>query len=628
MRIFKVLLSFFIPGLLLVPHVVSAENQISKITVSHGFNLFGDLKYAPGFNHFDYVNPDAPKGGTYTFPGTTPPDNLNPYSLTGAMPLIVIYETLMTSSDDEPTSLYGLVAETITYPDDYSWVEFRLRERARWHDGSPISAEDVIFSAEALKTKGSPVWRNFFKDVERIEKTGAGSVRFTFFEPVDRSMIHGIASACPVLPKHYWINRDISKPSMNIPLMSGPYKISKAEAGRFIVMERVGDYWGRDLPVNRGRYNFDTVRLDFYRDFSIAFEAFLAGKVDFRMETLPGQWATGYDVPAARDGRVIKERLESSHIARYSAIYFNIRREKFQDPRVREAISYAFDWEWINKNLYHDFYVRLRSYFDNSDLASRGTPGPAELKLLEPFRDKLDPRVFTEEYNPPGTDATQASLRRNLRRASLLLKEAGYVNKEGRLVSGEGKPLEIELLLWDPSIERMYASLVANLKLLGIKAHMRLVDAAELTNRTRTYDYDMMGSPPFPRSISPSSSEHRNYWSSVSAAKEGGLNYIGINSPVIDALIENLDFAKDRAEKAASVRALDRALVWGFYSIPLHYSPDVPVAYWNRFGRPEITPKWTRYLFTLIPWNWWIDREKDAALRKEGVSGPGNGLPR
>lgn len=616
MRIVKVLLLFFIPGFLLIPHSASTENQIAKITTSHGFNLYGDLKYGPGFTHFDYVNPDAPKGGTFTFAGTSSMDNLNPYSLTGSIPLITIYEPLMVPSEDEPTSLYGLIAETITYPDDYSWVEFKLRESARWHDGKPITAEDVIFSAETLKTKGSPVWRNFFKDVEKVEKTGPHTVRFTFYEPIDRSMVHGIASACPVLPKHYWINRDISKPSMNIPLMSGPYKISKVEAGRFIVMERVKDYWGRDLPVNRGRYNFDTVRLDFYRDLSVAFEAFLAGKVDFRMETMPGQWATGYDVPAARDGRIIKERLESNQIARYSGIYFNLRRKKFQDPRVREAISYAFDWEWINKNLYHDFYVRLRSYFDNNDLANIGTPGPAELKLLEPFRDQLDPRVFTQEYNPPDTDSTQASLRKNLRRASLLLKEAGYTSQEGRLVSREGKPLEIELLLWDSSIERMYASFVANLKLLGINAHMRLVDSTELINRTRTYDYDMMSSPPFPRSISPSSSEHRNYWGSVSAAKEGGLNYIGISSPVIDALIENLDFAKDRAEKVASVRALDRVLVWGFYSIPLHYSPDIPVAYWNRFGRPEITPKWTRYLFTMIPWNWWIDKEKDAALKK------------
>jgi len=616
MRIIKMAMPFFILGFLLVSHVTPAEKHGQKITTSHGIALFGDLKYGPGFSHFDYANPDAPKGGTYTSASTYSLDNLNPYALTGSLPLFTIYETLMVGSMDEPTSLYGLVAETIIYPNDYSWVEFKLRDSARWHDGKSITVEDVVFSAETLKTKGSPVWRNFFKDVKKVEKKGPNSVRFTFDESIDLSMLHGIAAACPILPKHYWKNRDISKSSMDIPLMSGPYKITKVEAGRFAVRERVRDYWGRDLPVNKGRHNFDTMRVDIYRDLTIAFEAFLAGNVDFRMETLPSQWVSGYDVPAARDGRIIKERLESNNPARYSGIYFNIRREKFQNPKVREAISYAFDWEWINRNLYHDFYVRLRSYFDHSDLANQGLPGPAELELLEPFRDQLDPRVFTQVYNPPTTDATQGALRKNLRKASLLLRSAGYVNQGGKLFSREGKPLEIELLLWDPSIERMYASLVANLKLLGINARMRLIDSSEMTQRLRTFDYDMMSSLSIPQSLSPSSSEHRNYWGSKSAEKERGLNYIGIKSPVIDTLIENFDFAKDRAEKVAAVRALDRALVWGFYSIPLHYTPDIPVAYWNRFGRPEIAPIWLRYLLTITPDAWWIDQEKDAAIKK------------
>ncbi|MFC1840324.1 extracellular solute-binding protein [Thermodesulfobacteriota bacterium] len=616
MRIIRAVMPFVILVFLLASHVTQAEKQGQKIITSHGLTLFGDLKYGPGFSHFEYVNPDAPKGGVFTYASTFSLDNLNPYSLTGSLQPVFIYETLMVRSEDEPTSLYGLVAETIAYPDDYSWVEFKLRDSAMWHDGKSITVEDVIFSAEILKTRGSPVWRNFFKDVEKVEKKGSNSVRFIFYEPIDRSMLHGIASACPILPKHYWKNRDISKPSMDIPLMSGPYKITKAEAGRFLVLERVRDYWGMNLPVNRGRYNFDTIRMDVYRDLTIAFEAFLAGNVDFRMERQPGQWTSGYDVPAVRDGRIIKERLESNNIARYTGIYFNLRRVKFQNPKVREAISYAFDWDWVNRNLYHDFYVRLRSYFDNSDLANQGLPSPEELELLEPFKGQLDPRVFTQEYNPPRTDATQASLRGNLRKASLLLKEAGYVNQDGRLLSREGKPMEIEILLNDPSIERMYGSLVANLKLLGINARMRMVDSTELMQRMRTFDFDMMNSLDMPRSISPSSSEHRNYWGSRYADKENGLNYIGIKSPAIDALIENLDFAKDRAEKVAAVRALDRALVWGFYSIPLHYSPDIPIAYWDRFGRPVIKPEWIRYLMVLTPNSWWIDQEKDAALKK------------
>jgi len=272
MRAIKVAMPFFIVGFLLVSHVALAEKQGQKITTSHGLALFGELKYGPDFRHFDYVNPDAPKGGVFVYATNTASDNLNPYSLTGSMPSIIIYENLMRPSEDEPTSLYGLIAETITYPDDYSWVEFKLRDMARWHDGKTITVEDVIFSAETLKSRSNPVWRNFFKDVEKVEKKGANSVRFTFYEPNDRSMLHGIASACPILPKHYWENRDISKPSMDIPLMSGPYKITEAEAGRFVVMERVKDYWGRDLAVNRGRYNFDTIRMDTYRDSSIAFE--------------------------------------------------------------------------------------------------------------------------------------------------------------------------------------------------------------------------------------------------------------------------------------------------------------------------------------------------------------------
>ena len=583
------------------------------ITTSHGMTLFGKLKYRPDFKHFDYVNPDAPKGGTYTYIPFGSFDSLRRYIILGTAPFIRMYETLMVRSEDEPASVYGLLAESITMPDDYSWVEFKLRDIARWHDGKPVTVEDVIFSFEMLKAHGRPENRNTYSKVEKVEKTGPHSVRFTFKEKGDRSNPYGIAYMLPVFPKHYWKGRDFTKPSLDIPLTSGPYRITKVDPGRSLVRERVRDYWGKDLPVNRGRFNFDVIKYDYYRDLSVAHEAFIAGKADIKFEMQASVWVNGYNVPAFHKGYIKKELFETGGTKMYMGIFLNLRREKFQSPKVREALAYAYDWEWINKTLYYGLNRRIRSYFENSELEAKGLPGPEELKILEPYRRQLDPRVFTEEYNPPKTDATQASLRKNLRAASTLLKEAGYRVKDGRLLSKKGEQLNIEFLLSDPSMEKSYSSLIANLKLLGIASSMRIVDNTEFMERIRSRNYDALATFLIAQSLSPGQ-ELRQDFGSENADQQGSINYAGIKDPVVDAIIEKVIFAPDRKTKVAAARALDRILTWNFYSIPLYYSPDYMIAYWDRFGRPKIQPTWSQNFLYFD--TWWIDKDKDEIIKK------------
>ena len=605
---------------IIMPVSAWPEEHGPKVHTSHGLTLYGDLKYGPDFKHFDYVNPDAPKGGTYIYAQFGTFDSLNTHIILGTAPVFIFFhEALMVRSNDEPTSLYGLLAESVTIPEDYSWVEFKLRDIARWHDGRPIAVEDVIFTFEMQKTHGRPEFRNTYKKIDRVEKTGPRSVRFCFIEKGNRRLPHNIAYYLWVLPKHYYEDRDFTKPSLEPALSSTPYKVTKVDPGRSITLERVEDYWGKDLPINRGRHNFDKMRIDYYRDMSISYEAFIAGNVDARMETLPSRWVEGYDIPAVQNGHIKKELFETEGTKAYITIYFNCRLEKFQDPRVREAISYAFDWDWVNKNLYYNLYIKLRSYFDNCELANQGLPSPAELELLEPFRDQLDPRVFTHEFNPPKTDATPALLRKNLRVAHNLLKEAGYIVKDGKLISKTGEQLDIELILWDPSLKRRYASFIENLKRLGISARIRMVDSTENIKRLQNREFDMITWINFPQNLSPGV-ELRQYFGSVNADQDGGLNYMGVKSSVVDALIEKAIFAPDRAAKVAAVRALDRVLVWGFYSVLAGYSPDWMVAYWDRFGQPDIRPNWFHDVFTMN--TWWIDREKDAAVqRARGVIG-------
>ena len=575
---------------------------------AHGLSIHGDLKYPPRFAHFAYVDPRAPKGGSVTLSAVGTFDNLNPYILKGgpAAGIATTFDTLTVNSSDEPSSEYGLVAETIETPPDRSWVAFTLRRAARFHDGSPMTVEDVIWTFDTLRTKGHPQYRSYYAAVASVEKTGPRTVRFIFKEGDNREL-PVILGQLPVLSKAYWAGRDFTKTTLQAPLGSGPYRVESMEPGRSITYRRVSDYWGATLPVNVGRYNFDGLRYDYYRDDTVALEAFKGGAYDLRQERSSKNWARAYDIPAVRDGRIRKEQIPNEIPTGMQGFVFNTRRAIFRDPRVRQALAAAFDFEWSNAHLFYGAYARTRSYFSNSELASRGLPSEAELAVLAPFRGRVPDEVFTREYQPPSTGPD--GLRPNLVRALDLLKEAGWVVREMRLVNAEtGRPLAFEILLDDPSFERITLPFVKNLDRLGVTARVRTVDSAQYEYRAKQFDFDMTVGL-FPQSSSPGN-EQVDYWASVSAATPGSRNLPGVRDPVVDRLIELLIAAPDRAALVARTRALDRVLLWGHYVIPQFHLSAFRVAYWDRFGRPAVSPKYELGVDT-----WWVDPRKTGSRR-------------
>jgi microcin C transport system substrate-binding protein len=574
----------------------------------HGLSIHGDLKYPPGFAHFAYVDPRAPKGGNVTLSAIGTFDNLNPFILKGvpAAGIANTFDTLTVNSSDEPSSEYGLVAETIDTPPDRSWVAFTLRRAARFHDGSPMTVEDVIWTFDTLRTKGHPQYRSYYAAVASVEKTGPRTVRFTFKEGDNREL-PVIVGQLPVLSKAYWAGRDFTKTTLQAPLGSGPYRVESMEPGRSITYRRVNDYWGATLPVNVGRYNFDTIRYDYYRDDTVALEAFKGGAYDLRRESAAKNWAKAYDIPAVRDGRIKKEQIPNEVPTGMQGFVFNTRRAIFRDPRVRQALTVAFDFEWSNAHLFYGAYARTRSYFSNSELASRGLPSPAELAVLAPFRGRVPDEVFTREYQPPSTGPD--GLRPNLVGALELLKEAGWVVREMRLVNAEtGRPLTFEILLDDPSFERITLPFVKNLERLGVTARVRTVDSAQYEYRVKQFDFDMTVGL-FSQSLSPGN-EQVDFWASMSADTPGSRNLAGIRDPVVDRLIELVIAAPDRAALVARTRALDRVLLWGHYVIPHYHIPAFRVAYWDRFGRPAVSPKYEIGVDT-----WWVDPQKTGSHR-------------
>jgi microcin C transport system substrate-binding protein len=573
----------------------------------HGIAMYDDLKYPAGFQHFDYVNPQAPKGGTLRLgvaEGTF--DSFNPFIIKGnpAAGITSIWETLLLPSADEPFSEYGLLAETVQTPPDRSWVAFELRPEARWHDGKPVTADDVIWTFETLRAKGAPFYRAYYASVDRVEKTGERGVRFVF-KPGTNRELPLILGQLPVLPKHWWANREFDKTLLEPPLGSGPYKVGKFEAGRFVEYERVPDYWGKDLPVSRGRDNFDLEHYDYYRDATVALEAFKGGNFDFRSEASAKDWATAYDVPEVRDGRIVKETIPHHRPAGMQGFAMNLRRPLFQDRRVREALGLAFDFEWSNQALFYGQYTRTRSYFDNSELASRGLPDAAELAVLEPLRGKLPDEVFTKEFTVPTTDGS-GNNRENLRRAAELLRDAGWTVAGGKL-SKDGQPFSFEILLDNPQFERVALPYTKNLEKLGIEARVRTVDTSQYRRRVDSFDFDMIVAG-FGESDSPGN-EQREYWGSEAAKREGSRNVIGIADPAIDSLVEALIASPDRATLVARTRALDRALLWGHYVVPNWYIGSDRIAYWNKFGKPAVVPKDGVQIDA-----WWVDPAKAAAL--------------
>ncbi len=575
---------------------------------THGMSLFGDLKYGPDFKQFDYVNPDASKGGTMRYAAIGTFDTLNPFVIKGISAAGVggIFDTLAVRSEDEPSSEYGLVAETIELAPDKLSVLYTLRKEARFHDGTPMTPEDVVWTFETLRAKGQPMYRSYYGDVTKAEKEGERGIRFSF-KSADNRELPQILGEMPVLSKGYWSRRDFANTTLDPPLGSGPYKIESLDPGRSITYRRVADYWAADLPVNKGRHNVDVIRYDYYRDGTIALEAFKAGQYDVRQENSSKNWATGYDSPALRAGLIKKEAIPHQRPSGMQGFGYNLRRPLFQDPRVREALAYAFDFEWSNKDLFYDAYTRTRSYFDNSELAATGVPQGEELSILEKFRGKIPEQVFTAEYDPPKYDGS-GNIRDGLRAALKLLKEAGWTFKGEKLVNDEtGQPFEFEIILVQPEFERIVLPVKKNLERMGINARVRTIDPAQYEKRMQTFDFDM-AVVSFGASQSPGN-ELRDYWGSQAADEPGSQNVLGIKSKVIDELIEELIKAPDRASLVAHTRALDRVLQYGYYVIPHYHVAAFRVAYWDKFRRPAISPKYAVGLDT-----WWIDPSAEQSV--------------
>lgn len=566
-----------------------------------GMSLFGDLKYGPDFKHFDYADPDAPKGGTMRLSAIGTFDTLNPFVIKGvpAAGVREIFDTLTVSSRDEPGSEYGLVAETIELAPDKLSVLYKIRKEARFHDGTPMTPEDVIWTFETLRAKGDPHFRSYYGDVTKVEKEAERGVRFSFKSAENRELPQ-IIGQMPVLSKAYWSGREFEKTTLDPPLGSGPYKVESLDPGRSITYRRVADYWAADLPVNKGRYNVDTIRYDYYRDITIALEAFKAGQYDVRQENSSKNWATGYDSPALRAALIKKEEIPNQLPSGMQGFAYNLRRPLFQDARVREALAYAFDFEWSNKNLFYSAYKRTRSYFDNSELAATGVPQGEELKILEEFRGQIPERVFTTEYNPPKYDGS-GNIRDGLRVALKLLKEAGWTFKGEKLVNDEtGQPFEFEILLVQPEFERIALPFKKNLERMGVDARVRTIDPAQYQKRMENFDFDM-AVVAFGESLSPGN-EQREYWGSQAADQPGGGNLMGIKNKVVDELVEELIRSPDRASLVAHTRALDRVLQYGYYLIPHYHITSFRVAHWDKFRRPAVSPKYAVGLET-----WWID---------------------
>ena len=584
-------------GLILTIGLIAA----AYAATTPGMSLFGDLKYGPDFKHFDYVNPDAPKGGTMRRSAIGTFDTLNPLVVKGipAAGVGAIFDTLAVASEDEPASEYGLVAEKIDLASDKLSVLYTIRKEARFHDGSPMTPEDVIWTFETLRAKGHPSYRSYYGDVTRVEKAGERGVRFVFKSAENRELPQ-ILGQMPVLSKAYWSGRDFEKTTLDPPLGSGPYKIESIDPGRSITYSRVADYWADDLPVMKGRNNADVIRYDYYRDATIALEAFKAGQYDIRLENSSKDWATGYDSPALRAGLIKKEEIPNQLPSGMQGFAYNLRRPIFEYPRVREALAYAFDFEWSNKNLFYGAYKRTRSYFDNSELAATGVPQGEELTILEKFRGQIPERVFTAEYDPPKYDGS-GNIRDGLRAALKLLKEAGWTFKGEKLANDEtGQPFEFEILLDNPQFERIVLPFTKNLERMGITGRVRTVDNAQYQKRMETFDYDM-AVVAFGESLSPGN-EQREFWGSQAAGEQGSRNLMGVKNKVVDELIEDLIRAPDRASLVAHTRALDRVLQYGYYLIPHYHIAAFRVAHWDKFERPPVSPKYAVGIET-----WWID---------------------
>jgi microcin C transport system substrate-binding protein len=597
-----------------------AGAPIAEQSWQHGIALFGDLKYAAGFPHFDYVNPSAPKGGAVRQSVTGTFDNFNPVvaGLKGrlAAGTRYVFERLLAPALDEESSAYGLIAEALKVPEDRSWVSYRLRAEAKWHDGHPITADDVIFSFDAFKAN-NPRVANYYTHVTKAERTGEREVTFVF-DRADIRELPQIVGDLTVLPKHWFERadknghkRNVAETTLDAPLASGPYRIKSFEAGHSVVFERVPDYWGRALNVSLGRDNFDEIRIDYFRDTTVEFEAFKADQADWHIESRAKVWATGYDFPAVQDRRVIKEEFPIHNSSTMQACAFNLRRPKFADPRVRQAFNWAMDFESINSQLFYGQYTRIASYFEGTKLASSGLPQGLELEILNSVRDAVPPEVFTAPYVNPVYGTPQAG-RTNLREATRLLEAAGYSIRNMQLIDKKTEEqFTVEFLSPDPSYERFFLFYAENLKRIGVAVTIRAVDDAQYQNRVRQWDYDIIVDS-WSQTLTPGN-ELRGYFGSEAGSTPGSRNSVGIKNPAVDALITRVIAAKDRDELNAAGRALDRVLLWNHYVVPQWTYNKTRVAHWDRFGKPDRMPEFGQPAFPMI---WWWDGTRAAKVSR------------
>ena len=591
-------------GLSALPGVAAQAQEGVKL---HALTLGDAPKYGPDFKRLDYVNPDAPKGGTINTGATGTFDSFNPFIVKGTPAGTGgLYDTLTASPEDDNLTEYGLLAESMEMPEDKSWVIFNLRPEARWHDGKPVTADDVVFTFNMLIEKGSPQYRYYYADVAKVEKLGDLRVKFQFKHGGNREL-PVIMGQLAILPKHWWETRNFENVLLEPPLGSGPYKVGKFDLGRFYTMERVPDYWGKDLPINIGTNNYGQIRTTFFQDPEIQLEAFKAGTLDLRSENSARRWATQYDFPAVKDGRVIKEKIPHANPVGIQGFIFNIRKPLFADGNVREAMIYAFDFETFNKTLAYSQYTRTRSWFQNSEMEAKGTPSPEELEILNPLKDQIPPEVFTTEYNPPVTDGS-GHARDNLAKAAALLDEAGWKVENGKRVK-DGQTFEFEFLDDDPAAERTILPFVQNLELIGIKVNLRIVDSAQYQARVESFDFDMT-SKIWGVSNSPGN-EQREYWGSQAADTNGSDNLIGIKNPAVDKLIDLIVTAPTRKDLIIRCMALDRVMQWNYYLVPNFTLAAFRIAYWNKFGKPDKRPDPP---YSYGGTSWWVDPAKEAAL--------------
>jgi microcin C transport system substrate-binding protein len=602
---------------LLRPQMAVADNGAEA---AHGMSAFGDLKYLAGFHQFDYVNPDAPKGGIFSLIPSVRSYNqsyftfnsFNAYILKGegAQGMDMTFVSLMARANDEPDAMYGLAAKSVQISDDKLTYRFTMRPEARFHDGSKLTAQDAAFSLNILKQKGHPLILVQLRDFVKAEAPDDATVIVTFAPKRARDVPLYVASL-PIFSKAYYATRTFEESTLDIPLGSGPYKVGKFEVNRYVEYERVKDWWAADLPVNRGSFNFDVVRYEFYRDRDVAFEGFTGKNYLFREELTSRIWATRYDFPAVKDGRVKLETLPDQTPSGGQGWFINTRRDKFRDPRVREALINAFDFEWTNKTIMYGSYARTVSPFQNSDMVASGPPSPEELKLLEPFRGQVPDEVFGAPFVPPVSDGSGQD-RALLRKAQQLLQEAGLPVKDNKRLLPNGEAFTIEFLLDEASFQPHHATLIKNLAVLGIEANLRLIDAVQYRARVESFDFDLT-TERFSMSATPGDGL-RPFFSSQAAATNGSYNLAGISSPAIDALIEKIIAAENRADLTFACRAMDRVFRAGRYWVPQWYANTHRLAYWNQFSHPEKPPRYAQGVGA--PDNWWFDAAKAAKLEQ------------